>query len=313
LHELCRQAARRGMAVVVDAVLNHLSNEPRYVRLRGDRIISAQYPNFCARDLAGVHRLGRGRGLPLLDHRSPWVRSQLRRYLHDLYELGVRGFRFDSAKHMPPQLFSELLRGLPPVLCFGELVYARASDYPPDYWQSMRAYDFPLAASMARAFAPGADLGRLLSPDALWGPLSVPFVNGHDLVKNRRGFAHFRVADPLDRRLAYAYMLARGEGCPLVYGADLVHREVKAGIQFYRACAGLPLRPLEATREALVFARGENALAAINKGGWPHRVSARVRPGLYQDLVTGQRTATSGGVLFWTLPGRSALLLQQVT
>lgn len=312
LHELCREAGRRGMAVVVDAVLHHLSNESRYVAMRGNRILRAQYPFFCARDLAGVHRLGRGRGLPILDTGSSWVRSQLKRYLRELYELGVRGFRFDSAKHMSPTLFPELLEGLPPMLTFGELVYASAADFPAAYWSSMRAYDFPLAAAMRAAFAPGGDLGGLLGPGALWGPLSVPFVNHHDLVKNRRGFSHFRIADLTDRRLAYAYMLARGEGSPLVYGSDLRYREVKAGLQFHRACAGLPWQPVAASRQTVAFRRGERALVAINKAARGWTVTAQLQPGLYEDLVTGWRGSTSHGALAWHLPGRSAALLTRV-
>lgn len=309
LYLLCAAARKLGMAIVADAVLHHLSNESHYVRIRGNRILSAQYPYFSARDLAGVHRLGRGRGLPILDTSSPWVRSQLREYLHRLYEIGVRGFRFDSAKHMNPHLFPELLAGLPPMLHFGELVYGSPEEFPPAYWESMRAYDFPLSAHMRSAFAPGGDLGSLLSPRALWGPHSVPFVNHHDLIKNRSGFAAFRVADGLDRRLAYAYMLGRGEGAPLVYGGDLRYAEVKAGLQFHRYCVGLPSRPLAATRTVLALGRGSTALLGINKGGTPYPLSVEMRPGLYRDLVSGWKGATEHGRLHWNLPPRCATLL----
>lgn len=311
LYRLCRAARARGMAIVADVVLHHLSNESRYVRMRGNHILSAQYPYFSARDLSGVHRLGRGRGLPILDTRSDWVRSQMKRYLRDLFELGVRGYRFDSAKHMDPWLFPHLLEGLPPVLTFGELVYASPEHFPEAYFRSMRAYDFPLASAIRSAFAPGGDLGALLSPPCLWSPNSVPFVNHHDLVKNRRGFAEFRVNDLQDRRLAYAYLLARGEGTPLVYGADLRYAEVKAGLAFHRAQEGQPFEPVAASRVALAFRRGSAALAAINKGGASWTVSAPVQPGLYRDLVTGWVGSTSMGQLSWRLHGRSAALLQR--
>lgn len=312
LQALCQAARDHGMAIVADTVLHHLSNESRYVRIRGNRILSAQYPFFHARDLAGVHRLGRGRGLPILDSRSAWVRQQWKEYLRRLFDLGVRGFRFDSAKHMEPHLFPHLLEGLPPLLVFGELVYAHAAAYPPEYWRSMKAYDFPLARALRSALAPGGDLGGLLTPDALWGPLSVPFVNHHDLVKNRRAFADFRVADRRDRALAYAFMLARGEGTPLVYGGDLRFAEVKAGLRFHNASAGLPLVPLQASRAALAFRRGEAAICAINKGAAGLDFSGSARPGLYRDEVTGTTGSTSHGQLRWRLPPRSAALLVKV-
>lgn len=312
LHALCQTARKVGLAIVADAVLHHLSNESRYVRLRGHRILSAQYPYFHARDLAGVHKLGRGRGLPILDTSSPWVRQQLREYLRKLYDLGVRGFRFDSAKHMDPHLFPHLLDGLPPLLAFGELVYAHPEAFPRDYWRSMKAYDFPLARAMRQALAPGGDLGSLLHPSALWGPLSVPFANHHDLVKNRRAFADFRVADRRDRALAYAYILARGEGTPLVYGGDLRVAEVKAGMRFQLAALGRPLVPVEASRTVLAFRRGEAALCALNKGAGWHSLSCSLEPGVYRDEVTGWTAVTNHGRLCWRLPPRSATLLTRV-
>lgn len=309
LHRLCQLARARGIAVVADTVLHHLSNEPSYVRMRGNRILKAQYPYFCERDLVGVHRLGRGRGLPVLDTHSPWVRSQMTRYLRDLFDLGVRGFRFDSAKHMDPELFPHLLQGLPPVLTFGELVYAHPQHFPQAYFRSMRAYDFPLAAAVRAALAPGGDLGALLAPQALASAVSVPFVNHHDLVKNRRGFVEFRVADLRDRRLAYAYILARGAGVPLLYGPDLRHPEVRGGLQFHHLCAGQPFEPVAATRTLLAFRRGGSALAAVNKAAQPGRLQATLQPGEYRDLISGWQGATDRGRLDWWLPGRSAALL----
>jgi alpha-amylase len=309
LRALCWKAREHGLAIVADTVLHHLSNESQYVKMRGNRVLWAQYPRFNHNDLAGVHRLGRGRGLPILNTASAWVREQQRGYVRYLYELGVRGFRFDSAKHMDPYLFPWLLEGLPPLLNFGELVFASPDHFPTAYWRSMKAYDFPLASSLRVAFAPGGDLGRLWQPKALWGPHAVPFVNHHDLVKNRRGFAEFRVADPTDRRLAYAYVLARGQGTPLVYGADLRYAEVKAGLRFRQSVAGQPMEGVAASQTGLAFRRGPSGLVAINKSGQSWTVSAPMRPGLYRDLVTGWDGSTVRGRLSWTVAPRSVSLL----
>ena len=311
LYSLCQAAKQRGMAIVADTVIHHLSNESRYIHIRGRRVLWAQYPRFCANDLVGLHQLGRGRGLPILDTNSAWVRGELKNYLRFLFELGIRGFRFDSAKHLDPDLFPYLLDGLPPLLNFGELVYTRVEDYPEKYWRSMRAYDFPLANSMHQAFAFGGDLGQLLAPEALWGPHSIPFVNHHDLARNRKGFSQFRIPDLRDRKLAYAYLLSRAEGTPLVYGPDLRYREVKAGLHFHRLCRGLDSKPLAATREVIVIKRGDRALVGINKGGEPYSLQAIVDPGRYRDLVTGWEGTTSRGRLHWLLPGRSAALLHR--
>lgn len=309
LRDLCQQASGRGLAIVVDTVIHHLSNEGRYLRTRGGRIEAAQYPRFSTPDFRGLHQLGKGRGLPILNTDSPWVRAQLRDYIHGLFGLGVRGFRIDSAKHMDPHLFPHLFAGLPPVLVFGELVYAHPNDFPSDYFRSMRAYDFPLARSIKSAFAPGGDLGQLVQPQALQAHHSIPFVNHHDLIKNRSAFDYFRIADVRDRQLAYAYLLARPDGIPLIYGSDLSGKEVKAGLTFRRLAAGRGLEWVAAGRNE-VAARVQDRLAlAINKAGRPWLWRTRLRPGHYRDLVSQASYWTHGDQLEMWLGPRSAALL----
>ena len=309
LYRLCGAARKLGMSVVADTVIHHLSNESRWVRIRGNRIISAQYPRFCHNDLRGLHQPGRGRGLPILDTQSLWVRSELRNYLRMLYDIGVRGFRFDSAKHIDPHLFPYLLKGLPPLFNFGELVYQEPDHFPREYWQSMKAYDFPLAHSIHRAFSWNGDLGSLLHPKALWGPHSVAFVNHHDLTRNRRGFSPFRVANLEDRKIAYAYLLSCGHGVPLVYGPDIRYREVKAAMKFHSQVLGWSQTPVAASKTHLVFRRGDSALVGLNKSGRPQEITAEIEPGTYRDLATGWESATNHGRLHWVLPARSATLL----
>ncbi|MFN8613142.1 MAG: alpha-amylase family glycosyl hydrolase [Vulcanimicrobiota bacterium] len=309
LRELCWTASSMGLAIVVDTVIHHLSNEGRYLRTRGGRIEAAQYPRFSTPDLRGLHQLGKGRGLPILNTDSPWVRSQLRDYIHGLFGLGVRGFRIDSAKHMDPHLFPYLFDGLPPLLVFGELVYGAPQDFPEAYFQSMRAYDFPLARAIKSAFAPGGDLGSLLNAPALRASHSVPFVNHHDLIKNRSAFDYFRITDVRDRQLAYAYLLARSEGIPLIYGSDLSSREVKAGLNWRRLAGGRPLEWLQASRTTVAARVGPALALAINKGGQPWRWHTRLRSGAYVDLVSGARYWTQGETLeVWIGPRQAALL-----
>ena len=309
LQQLCEQAQGRGLAIVVDTVLHHLSNEGRYLRTRGGRIEAAQYPRFSTPDFRGLHQLGKGRGLPVLNTDSPWVRSQLRDYIHGLFGLGVRGFRIDSAKHMDPHLFPYLFQGLPPVLVFGELVYAHPQDFPPEYFRSMRAYDFPLARAIKAAFAPGGDLGQLVHPQALGEHQSVPFVNHHDLIKNRTAFDYFRISDIRDRQLAYAFLLARPEGVPLIYGSDLGGREVKAGLAFRRQAGGRPLQWVAAGRNEVAARVGDQLALAINKAGRPWRLHTKLRPGHYIDLVSQAHYWTHGDQLEMWLPPRSAAML----
>lgn len=313
LQFLCREAARRGLSIVADAVLSHMSNERRYVQLRGKRVVHAQYPRFSTPDFRP--RPGDPHA-PRLDTRSPWVRSELRDYLRFLYSLGVRGFRFDAAKHIEPDFFPYVLEGMPPVLCFGELVYAAPEQFPPDYWQSMKALDFPLAHALKTAFAPRGDLGRLVAPSSLWGPLAVTFVNGHDLTRRRRALDFFRVPDARDRELAYLYILGRQDGLPLVYHPDLRSKLVQAAARLGRAAAGLPQRWLHADANVLVFARGSRFLVGINKAGhdWhAGSLATGLEPGHYRDALSGRVHAVDGQGRWRgaAVPARGGVLLER--
>ena len=292
------------MFVVADAVLNHMCNDSRYMRVRGGRVVEANFPRFGVNDFYDRSRqwVGKGRGLPSLKTSSPWVRQELRDYLRMLYGIGIRGFRFDAAKHVEPEFFAHVLDGLPPMLCFGEMVYATADQFPAEALHTMKAYDFPLAHTLKEAFAPGGDLGRLVAPadfnGALWGPHAVTFVNHHDLVKHPRDFAYFRIDDRRDRQLAYVYILARPDGTPYVYSGDLRSKEVKAGVEFHNWALGQPANWLYASRNLLVWTRGDDCLAAINKSGtpwFPGPVPCHLRPGPYRDLLGGKHWVDEHG------------------
>lgn len=320
LERLCRAASQRGLAIMADAVLGHMSNEPRYVRSSRGRLEHAQFPRFSTPDfedrLDRSH--GRGRGLAALRTKTSWVRQELRDYLHMLHGLGVRGFRFDAAKHIEPDFFLDVLSGLPGLLCFGELVLADAASFPGEYFKSMKAWDFPLAHTLKRAFAHGGDLGILAHPSdrgqALWGPVAVTFVNNHDLIRNRRAMDFFRVADSLDRSLAYLYILARQDGIPCVYAGDLRDAHVRTGLAFHRLAGSQSTRWLHVSRNCLMWSRGPSLLAAINKSGstWaPGSFECGLAPGRYRNLFGGslQQVDQSGRWLDCAVPARGAVLL----
>lgn len=326
LARLCHRAAGLGLRIVVDTVLNHMTNDPRWVTMRGRRVLEARFPRFSARDFhggpgspVGVRpRLGKGRGLPELRTDTPYVRDELRTYVHDLYGLGVRGFRFDAAKHLDPGLFGHVLHGLPDVLAFGELVLTSASHFPPAVLAAIRALDFPLARTMKEAFAPGGDLRLLVDPGghggALWGPSSISFVNGHDLAKRGSELRFFRVGTLKDRLLAHLYILGRADGTPLVYMDDLRHAAVRAGVAFHATVEGAPMRWVLAEPTLLAFARGDERLVVLHKGGRPLAAPALevgLRPGTYRDWIRRRRHRVDGlgRLVPARIPARGGLLL----
>lgn len=324
LEALCLAARRSGMVVLVDAVLNHMSNLPHYVSMKGRQVLSARFPRFSAPDFCRPgHKRDplpyRGRALPELNLGSPWVQSELRNYLRLLISLGVGGFRIDAARHIEPGHLAAILQGLPSqFLLLAEIVVARASQLDPAYLNLCQAYDFPLAHALKTAFAPGGDLRSLLDPRAadlsLWGPRSVTFVNHHDLVKSPRRFDYFRIANLVDRDLAQVFLLARCDGTPYLYHSDLRRSLVKAALTFRRHLRTAEQQWIGAGPNHLILRRGSHLLAAINKSGrsWSHdRLPTGLEDGLYLDLVTKQRVPI-GPDGYWngaTVAARSARLL----
>ncbi len=320
LAELCQKAAQRGIFILVDAVLNHMTNHPHWVRMHRGRVMESRLPQFAPHDF---HTPPPGQGgrhtLPHLRTDTPWVKEQLRNYLWMLYGLGVRGFRFDAAKHIDPSFFPYALHDMPGVLCFGEMVYNHATAFPQTYLDWMKGYDFPLAHAMKNAFSISGDLRSLVDPEgrgeALWGPYSVPFVNHHDTVRRRKQFAYFRINDKIDRDLAYSYILARGQGIPSVYRTDLTRPLVKAALQFHKQSAGLETHFVHGSKNLLVLRRGRTQLAVLHKGGspvWFGELACGLAPGIYKDQHNQFHAVDSNGV--WqnsAVSGRHTLFLSR--
>ena len=105
------------------------------------------------------------------------------------------------------------------------------------------------------------------------------FTVNHDIPYND-GFRHW-LLEPQDEHLAYAYILGRDGGVPLVFcdrnestgkhpedrdrWTNVVQREdLKSMIQFHNAVQGKPMAILYESDVVLVFRRGNLGLVAMN-------------------------------------------------
>jgi alpha-amylase len=271
-------------------------------------------------------RLCAGGGDPGLPDLAPsdHVVAEQQQYLRALRALGVTGFRVDAAKHMPyahvRRVFAADVVG--DAFVYGEIITGGGSGNN-EYalylqpWMSdttFAAYDFPLHNTLRRAFAIGGDLGLLADPlsggQALPGARAVTFAVTHDMPLN--GIFRDLILDRTDETLAYAWLIGRGEGQPLVYSDNAEsgekfwrnawkRRDISQMIGFHNALRGDDYAVLARGTCHLVFRRGARGLGAINKcanavtvdinlAGTPLREGASYRNQLGSGAVTPSAT-----------------------
>jgi alpha-amylase len=273
-------------------------------------------------------------GLPDLAS-TPRVLEAQRSYVRALRALGASGFRVDAAKHLDlahlqAVLTDELRAG---ATVYGEIITGGGEGnaeyrlYLQPYLAGTdhAAYDFPLFHATRNALAFGARLDALVDAgnrgQALPGGRAITFAVNHDIPLN--GIFRGLILDPVDETLAWAFLIGRGEGTPLLYSdhnesgdarwVDLWRRpDIAAMVAFHNAARRGDYVLLSADACHLLFRRGDRGLVGINKCAEARSIAlAPGRLGLsplrtYRELIAGgSLTPGSDGDLV-VLPPRAA-------
>jgi len=364
LKELIYKAKIDGIQIIVDVVFNHmaalgenydLTYPPKWARQKYglSTLFTASdfHTAFCIGDYNSTYEVRNGRlcgaspdgGLPDLDSSERVIAIQ-KEYLQRLLALGVKGFRFDAAKHMEPFHMRALVDALPSdILVFGEIIATRSSwdrDLSPylEGVPNLKLMDFPLQETIRSAFGFRGDLGELVNPDqqrkSLPDNKSVSFTINHDIPQN--DVFSYMIMDPRDEQLAYVYLFARGGGFPHVY-SDLgksdglksdrwqrAHRSplIKSLVRYHNLMEGKPATYAVGSGCLLAINRESDGLAIINKctNAWSGKIRSAFATrnnsefdGKYVDLLTNQTVTAENGNLAVSVSGRSALVLVRTT
>ena len=275
------------------------------------------------------------RGLPDLSPNN-WVIQQQRLYIGMLNSFGVEGYRVDAAKHMSNEhlraVFSADLIGNRRL--YAEIITgggAGTSDYDRflapflrDMPSNFGAYDFPLLNTLKRAFAFGGSMNQLVDPAATgqalnpFRALTMPIT--HD-IPNNSGFRYL-LFDPVDEKLAYAYVLGRDGGEPMVFSdytrGDTgrwfdAHKSVdmQAMLRFHNKMQGINQEVLAYNDCAILWRRGQEGIAGINKCG--NEVVFDIDTNRrfywfrnYRELFTNSTLRIENARFSFRLPARSA-------
>lgn len=267
---------------------------------------------------------------------SSWVLLQQRNMLVALANMGFDGFRIDAIKHMTERMIDNFADcdQIASKYLFGEVLTGSDHDenifidpFIRETWIS--AYDFPLFQTIREAFGVGGSLRRLAHPEAEENALpwhrAVTFVINHDIPYND-GFRTW-LLDRQDEHLAYAYILGKDGGVPLIFSdqnesvgkhpedrdrwTKITERpDIFSMISFHNAVHGEPMAILYESDTVLVFRRGNMGIVAINKGGTENWVEFNTwglkNPGNYTDSIHKHRMKLSGNRFTLYIPPRTA-------
>ncbi|PAJ76302.1 alpha-amylase [Pseudoalteromonas sp. NBT06-2] len=227
-------------------------------------------------------------GLPDLDPNN-WVVEQQKSYLKALKNMGVTGFRVDAAKHMSNyhinSVFNDEIKK--DMHIFGEIITSGGSgngsfdNFLAPYLNDTDhgAYDFPLFSSLRSALGYGGSMNQLVNPGAYGQALpsskAITFSITHDIPTNV-GF-RYQIMDPVDEKLANAYILGRDGGVPMIYSdhnesndnkrwQDYYKRnDITAMVKFHNQLKNHTMQVIAFSDCILLFKRDHAGIVGINK------------------------------------------------
>ena len=252
---LTKKAHSCNMKVIADVVFNHMANLDgadgfenlnKFPGLsQNDFKTTAQNPGQRPCEVADNNGYQDGNqnseincwlgGLPDLKFTDNVKRLQ-KSHLKKLLGLGVDGFRFDAAKHMPKDVVKEYIQFIDRESngqAWNYLEVIEDQDTKAEDYNWIAAVtDFRLYNSMKNIFTFGGDL-RSLPANAVNDSRSVTFGANHDTIKALNDKAINPYDDITDSYLATSYVLARESGTPLVFNEhNLMAPYIKYGVKF---------------------------------------------------------------------------------
>ena len=325
LEDLCDEAEKYDINVIVDVVANHLAGD--HTNIQGD-LKDSQYWHTYGKVTSWADRdqvINGEIGMPDLNSEHPYVYQTVSNYIDELQDLGVDGIRWDAAKHIG--LPSEGCNFWPEVTDQGLYHYGEILVGPDDrtsgneglmkeYTKYMTVTDSTYGKTLRDAFASGTVptafgnwSARGISNDKL-----IYWAESHDTWSNNQdwGYSNTMSQNVIDR--AYAVAASRNDISALYFSrpASANKEDIKAGAkgsthftsdevsavnQFHNAMDGQPdyyttgnncAVVSRETGAVVVAGSGENFNVTVPNGG------GTTQAGTYVDAITGEKwTVTS--------------------
>jgi alpha-amylase len=192
-----------GVDIVVDAVVNHMAAGGGGSGVAGTSYSNRQFPDYDQTDFHHTSDLDTNCavtdytnqqdvqecdlvGLPDLDTSSSKVQDTIAGYLNGLWDMGVKGFRIDAAKHQEASQMNGYISQLPDeALVFGEVIEGGNEAVKPEMYEPyMMVTEFDWAQDVAPNVISEGKLQYLSTVGESWGLIpsetAVIFTDNHD-------------------------------------------------------------------------------------------------------------------------------------
>ena len=292
LKDLCAEAEKYGIKVIVDVVFNHVDNGSYHVswwNSNGRLRPTTSYINYSNRSSITHDRLG---DYPEVNTEQPEVIARAKAYIEELKSYGVKGIRFDAAKHiaLPSESdggdFWKEVTSVPGMFYYGEILGSPGGNKSTQLLQEYASYmsvtdDTYSNGARNNDGVPGQRAQWALSTISedkcvYWG-------ESHDTYANEGGASKNIAQARVDR--AYAIVACRKGGTGLYFSrpsktafsdirvgqkgsTHFIDKEVAEINKFKNAMIGkADCYSKDATSSAASVARQDGGAVIVRKGG----------------------------------------------
>ena len=335
--EMCAEADKYGIKIIVDAVVNHMTSDFNAI---SENVLNLSDEPFHQNGGVGNYNnseeatQGNLLGLIDLNTQDKSVQQYILKYLKSCIEAGASGFRYDAAKHieLPDDdksyasdfwtvvlnngaqfQYGEILQGgADRIKDYSKIMSVTASSYGGQVRSAIINKSLEIA-NWSNYSASGVDESKL-----------VTWVESHDNYCNDGSWAQL---DEQDIKWAWALIAARSGGTPLFFsrpaganlddqwgnneigkkGSDLFKdKEVAAVNRFRNVMAGLGetlSNPMD-NEELVMIERGDKGAVIINVSGKDAAlkdVTTVLADGSYKEKLTDTEFTVAGGKLSGTV------------
>jgi alpha-amylase len=251
--DMVNRCNAKGVAIYVDAIINHMSGGTSGTSIAGNTWTNKNYPRvpYGPSDFhstCGVNNYNDANnvqncelsGLQDLNTGSTYVRGKIADYLVDLVNIGVKGFRIDAAKHMSPTDVSAIIdavngRVTNKPFWFLEVIGAPGEAVTTSQYQfinnnTVNITEFKYGKDLYNKFAGGGKLSDLQTfAGSGWNMLpsfqAVAFTDNHDNQRGHGGSGNLTYHYGATYDLANVFMLAWPYGYPALMSSYAFNKD----------------------------------------------------------------------------------------